>query len=236
MERPINRRPDPGENPLVLTTVNERRLRPEEWAFLARRVSPRLLEKAGQYRRWEDRQAYLLGKILLARGLAALGEDASLIHTIQWDRYQRPYLDGETDFNISHTDGLVVCALLKAGRIGIDVENLKPVVIADYKNVFTQEEFQLIHESAHPTYAFYHFWTRKEAVMKADGRGFYLSPDTFSAVSGRVVVGGRQWRIEKLTVPEGYVGHLALPAEECAAVRQSGRRMDGNRLLDNRKL
>ena len=114
----------------------------------------------------------------------------------------------------------MACALLKAERIGIDVERIKRVDITDYKAVFTPDEFRLINESSQPLEAFFHFWTRKEAVMKADGRGFYLNPETFSAVSDCIAIAGYKWRVKKLPFPEGYVGHMAFPFEKPIVLQQ----------------
>ena len=81
-----------------------------------------LQKKTMRYHRWEDRQSALLGKLLLLKGLVALGEDAGLVHDMAYDDYQRPFIPKGIDFNISHTRGMVVCALLQGGRVGIDVE------------------------------------------------------------------------------------------------------------------
>ena len=49
--------------------------------------------------------------------------------------------------------------------------------------------------------------------MKADGRGFHLSPDSFSALANCVEIAGHRWVIKKLTTPENYICHLVLPPE-----------------------
>lgn len=140
-------------------------------------------------------------------------EDTSLINDMQWDEYQRPFISGEIDFNISHTKGLIVCALVKGGKIGVDAEQIIPVNISDYREVFTPQEYQLIDQSEHSLVAFYDYWTRKEAVIKADGRGFFLAPNTFEALKDQLWLAGRDWRIRKLSAPENYVCHLVLSEE-----------------------
>lgn len=167
------------------------------------------VQAAGSYVHWQDRQAYLLGKIVLQQGLADLGYPPAMLHHIRTDAYQRPYIPGGPDFNISHCKGLVVCALSRSGRVGIDVEAVLPLEEIDHKLVFTPAECRLIAAAASPEALFYHFWTRKEAVIKADGRGFSLSPATFEAVRDEVWVDNQCWFVQNVDVPQGFCCHLA---------------------------
>lgn len=192
---------------------NRRKWGENEWASMARSLPPQLREMALVFHRWEDRQASLLGKLLLTTCLRASGHDTNLIGTIQWDAYKRPFLAGSIDFNIAHSDGAVVCALVQNGRVGIDIEAIKPIDVADYKSVFTAREYGAIVQSPDPVTVFFELWTRKEAVIKADGRGFYVDPKTVDVSSNAVQLAGDVWRTEKLAIAEDYVCHLALPAE-----------------------
>src|SRR3954471_20772521 len=83
-------------------------------------------------KRWEDRQASLYGKLLLKKGLEELGLDSGLIH-LKYTKYGRPYLEHNPDFNISHSDGYVVCAISTDSKIGIDIEEVKTTPIYDFK-------------------------------------------------------------------------------------------------------
>jgi 4'-phosphopantetheinyl transferase len=77
-------------------------------------------------------------------------------------------------FNVSHTDGLAVFAL-SPSRVGVDVERCRIVPDADglVNRFFTRREcaqFETLIPNARPA-AFLRAWTRKEAVLKAIGRG-----------------------------------------------------------------
>jgi len=207
------------EQALVWMIKNDRRLSEPEWEYQLHQLPGYLQRKTIQYHQWEDRQASLFGKLLLIKGLAALGEDPALIDTMQWDQFQKPALAGGIAFNISHTAGLVVCTLSKSEQTGIDVEAIKPIDISDYKRVFTEQEYQLIVRDPYPLSVFFYYWTRKEAVMKADGRGFHLDPKTFAAISDQVEIAGHQWLIKKVSVPANYACHLALPVDKPVAVQ-----------------
>jgi 4'-phosphopantetheinyl transferase len=88
----------------------------------------------------------------------------------------KPHLPAELPlhFNLSHTDGLAVFAIGRS-RIGVDVERYR--TIADADNLVSRffarrecEEFQALPASERQA-AFLRAWTRKEAVLKAIGRG-----------------------------------------------------------------
>ena len=96
-----------------------------------------------RFKRWEDRQAGLYGKLLLKKGLEELGLDSSLID-LKYTQYGRPYLDHNPDFNISHSAGYVACAITTNGKIGIDIEAIKATPIDDFKEQFSKEEWNTI--------------------------------------------------------------------------------------------
>jgi 4'-phosphopantetheinyl transferase len=77
-------------------------------------------------------------------------------------------------FNVSHTDGLAVFAVGHA-RVGVDVERIRPIPDADglVTRFFSRRECAQFHSlpPAERPAAFLRAWTRKEAVLKAIGRG-----------------------------------------------------------------
>lgn len=87
---------------------------------------------------------------------------------------------GTQDFNVSHTDHLLVLAL--AGhRVGVDIETLPPVgedLLSLAAVVGSPREVAQLASLApgHRREAFARWWVRKEAVLKADGAGFLSDP------------------------------------------------------------
>jgi 4'-phosphopantetheinyl transferase len=77
-------------------------------------------------------------------------------------------------FNVSHTDGLAVFAVGHT-RVGVDVERVRSIPDADglVSRFFTRRECDQFHAlpTADRPGAFLRAWTRKEAVLKAIGRG-----------------------------------------------------------------
>jgi 4'-phosphopantetheinyl transferase len=80
----------------------------------------------------------------------------------------------DLDFNIAHTNGLVVMAAGRGMRLGIDVESTgrrRPLEIA--RRYFSAREIaalEALHSDAQPR-RFIELWTLKEAYLKAIGTG-----------------------------------------------------------------
>jgi 4'-phosphopantetheinyl transferase len=96
----------------------------------------------------------------------------------QYGTQGKPMLDTSAlpklEFNLSHSEDLVVCAIALQ-PIGIDVEFFREITYRDrlIKRYFsTQEQARL---NSLPTnakqQAFFHYWTGKEAMLKAMGCG-----------------------------------------------------------------
>ncbi|THH34924.1 4'-phosphopantetheinyl transferase superfamily protein [Neolewinella litorea] len=191
---------------------NDVRLPEQEWTRRCRTLPKEIQRDLNRYRRWQDRQAGLLGKLLLR--YAAKKIDAALpeLSTLATGAYRRPYFPyrPDFDFNISHTDGLVVCcSAVGMGRLGVDVERVGEVDLGEFRRVFTAEEYAQLQSSPDQVTDFYRLWTRKEAVMKADGRGFSLDPADINCLPERIGVDGTHYTVRELHLRPGYAAHLA---------------------------
>ncbi len=115
-----------------------------------------------------------------------LGADPAAL-AFEADRYGRPSLSDpagrDLSFNISHTKGLVVCALSREPELGVDVEDATRVVDRDVaRRFFSPSEadaLDALPPDARPA-RFYEYWTLKEAYIKARGMGMSLPLDGFS--------------------------------------------------------
>jgi 4'-phosphopantetheinyl transferase len=144
--------------------------------------------------------------------------------------YGKPFLleAGErerTQFNMSHSHGIVLVALTLDRRIGADVEQLRTLdsFPAIAQSNFTTQERAYI--SGFPPEqqqdAFYKCWTRKEAFIKAVGKGLSIPLNTFDASipegqPGRRITAPKEapdvesWWLSDLSAPEGYAGAVAV--------------------------
>jgi 4'-phosphopantetheinyl transferase len=87
-------------------------------------------------------------------------------------------------FNLSHTDGLVACAVSSARLVGVDVEGItrQPADSSLATRYFAASEIDLLHATAPDNYApmFIELWTLKESYIKALGTGLGHPLDSFA--------------------------------------------------------
>jgi 4'-phosphopantetheinyl transferase len=146
-------------------------LPPESYALLLAQLPEMMQKKVKAFRKWEDRHASLLGKHILQYAIKENGQSHTL-DNLQYTAAARPYFhDNRHDFNISHTDKLVVCAIANDNRIGIDIERPFPLDIEELRRQFSDAEWEHIQRSSDPLRTFYEYWTAKEAMLKASGTG-----------------------------------------------------------------
>lgn len=172
-----------------------------------------------KFRRWEDAQLCLLGKVLLIQGLRLYGLDGSALEKIQYTEFDRPWLPGDVDFNISHSGNITVCAISSGVRVGIDVEQIKDVPINEFNNEFSALELANIRQSADPLSAFYSLWTRKEAIIKADGRGLNIPLKHIIFKDNTAAVADRRWFLQELVLSDGYFCHIATEVKDVEVVK-----------------
>ena len=98
--------------------------------------------------------------------------------SFDYDAHGKPFLpDYSIRFNLSHSEQMVLIGVTQSAEIGVDIEarHTMPDMPQVARTVYTDKEIAQFH--AHENIAvFYTLWTRKEAIMKADGRGFALPP------------------------------------------------------------
>lgn len=82
-------------------------------------------------------------------------------------------------FNLSHTQGMIVCAVNKKQVIGVDVEGSRPLKYIKQmcKKNYTNQERADIFSTNFPEkqlHRFYTYWTLKESLVKAIGCGLSM--------------------------------------------------------------
>jgi 4'-phosphopantetheinyl transferase len=141
-------------------------------------------EKARADRRiaGRGREESVVGRACLRILLGQVFGIAPLLVPLTENAYGKPEseLAGQRIFfNVSHTKGKVLIAVTRQGAVGVDVEHIDPhmEVVEVAGSAFTPDECHRLGSIASEDerrMAFYHCWTRKEAVAKADGRGLSL--------------------------------------------------------------
>jgi 4'-phosphopantetheinyl transferase len=163
----------------------------------------------------EDKSRHLLGKLLLQHALARSGVVTDPLLNICEDRHMRPFLPGTNiDFNISHSGNYIVCAITNTCRVGIDVEQITAINFADFTDVMSADQWQIITQADSPFRLFFTFWTIKESVVKADSAGLTIPLTQIQIENDTALCNGKTWHLKLLHLDTGYCCCLASSAKE----------------------
>lgn len=169
---------------LTLDDVSE-----ADWRRWATLLDEQEAARAARFYFEADRQQFIAAHALTRCMLSAFGSRAAADWRFAKGRYDKPEVeppDGAPPlrFNLSHTRGLVACAVARGRDIGVDVESLSrpgpDLSIADA--YFSPSEVSLLRAQpeALQRETFFRLWTLKESYIKAIGAGLSMALDSFS--------------------------------------------------------
>lgn len=167
-------------------------------------------EKVKRFRRWQDAQLSLLGRVLLMKGLAHLNYkfDES---KLKYNPFDKPYFDdNHVHFNISHSEDFAVCGVTQLGEIGIDIEKINPISISSFKSQMTPAEWEMVNNIKNSKRAFYTYWSQKEAVIKAHGRGLNIPLKSFEIENNITAIGDENFYLREVNICDNYSCHIAI--------------------------
>ena len=173
-------------------------------------ILPRVIQdEIPRYRRWQDRQARLFGKLLLIESLRTYGCSTDCLNNIVFDQFGRPFIDQYIDFNISHSEEYVVCAAAEVGRVGVDIERIKPVTLSEFDQCMSKEELAEINCHVNRYKKFFDYWTMKESAMKCDGKGLSTGMLDVAIDDYKAKLNGSTVFLSEIDINPDYSCHLA---------------------------
>lgn len=164
-------------------------------------------------------------RIILSKYLQIKPQEIEFNYTKKGKPYLKSYSpQNKLQFNLSHSQDLVIYAVTLDRRIGIDLEYLRPIpdVAKMAERFFSAREAQFINTC--PEYlqslAFFQAWTSKEAFLKATGEGIgggleKIEVETDPSKSAHLysIDGDRDaaknWYLTKISTPAEYLAVLA---------------------------
>lgn len=185
-------------------------------------------ERAARFYFERDAIRWMASRVVLRSILGKyLGVAASEVRFQVWPR-GKPELSAplgpRLQFNASHSDRLALYAMARSGRVGVDIERVRPLpdLEAIAGRMFSPHERQALGavSSTRRCAAFFDCWTRKEAYIKAlgDGLTYPLERFTVSLIPGAPprledvqddpAEAGR-WCLTALAPAPGYTAALA---------------------------
>jgi 4'-phosphopantetheinyl transferase len=154
-------------------------------------LTPSERQRAARFLQEGDRARFTIGRALARTMLSSFADVAPGAWSIVIDERGRPELGerpaGTPDlrFNLSHTDGLIACAVSVGRELGVDVERITRLVTYDVpERFFSAREVADLRAlpRSDQDVVFFDYWTLKESYIKARGLGLALPLGQFTFV------------------------------------------------------
>ena len=151
-------------------------------------LSPKERRRAERFAFDKDRRSYIAAHWLIRSALSRCAPVPPEAWRFTRNSLGKPVVAEPAEnlgllFNLSHTAGMVACAVTRLGEVGVDVETVRPrehLKLA--RRYFAPVEISLL-ESLSPedqVQAFFRLWTLKEAYVKACGQGLAMDLASFA--------------------------------------------------------
>ena len=183
-------------NDLTNETFSATGVHPDYWAWLSKEEQQRQLRFHFEKDQRLFASAHLFVRYLLSHYVPIAPEEWCF-NASDLGKPEITNKEGQgIRFNLSHTDGMIACAVTESLNVGVDVERLgrvkKPSELAE--RIFTQREQNLMLDMTkkEEDQYFFSLWVLKEALVKATGAGisfgvekldFSLSVDALPSLS-----------------------------------------------------
>ena len=187
------------------------------------------IERAERFQFRKDKEQYVLSRGLLREILSRYSGIHPEKLKFRYGAHGKPFLIVEGQeagfpFNLSHTQGAVVCAVSRDCEVGVDIECLSPEVKDPVfvERYFSPEEVAVLarlNPDVRQRFVLV-CWVRKEAYAKAKGEGLFLNPQNFQVCDSfdaapRLRIEhnpeeAARWSLVDLNVPADYVAALAM--------------------------
>lgn len=158
-----------------------------------------------------DKVRSLEPRILLLEQLKAMGIPKDNYAEMYLTDYKKPYFPDlpNIHFSLAHSNMVVICAICDSGRVGVDVEYIKPVNFDSLRSSLNELEWKDVKAAHSPVKRFYEIWTMKEAILKADGRGMYAPLKMMKLLKSYARLEEDFWYLNRIEMGDQYCGYIA---------------------------
>lgn len=152
----------------------------------------------------QDRELYIAAHLFMRRTLSKHAPIAPADWRFTTNTYGKPFIATpgyeHLQFNLSHTQGMIACAVSYTGAVGVDVEKRKPLTDLDALCRYALSPLEAhdvlsIRDPARKEQRFFTYWTLKEAYIKATGMGLSIPLQEFTFTQDTKL----EWRLHTET-------------------------------------
>ena len=190
-------------------------------------LSDEEIERARRFSQPAPRNRFVISRGILRSLLSRYLDVAPESLSFRYGGSGKPLLAAEHPvdirFNLTHSGSLAAYAIARGRDVGIDIEDARREMSHDRiaRRFLAAAEVEQLEAlpGACRREAFLRCWTRKEAYVKAKGRGILSSPPSSFAVRldrpALLHVDGdaaeiERWRLEDLSIGNGFVGAVCV--------------------------
>jgi 4'-phosphopantetheinyl transferase len=189
-------------------------------------LTPDEQQKAARFHFEKDRNHYGAARGLLRLILSSYLSEEPKDLRFTYNLYGKPALDSDLlQFNVSHSHGLALYAVARHCQVGIDLEYMRTdfgwrQIVEQY---FSPQELKALTQlpESQQYRAFFDGWTRKEAFIKAKGKGLSIPLNQFDVSLSPVEPAAllhtqwdsqetAQWTLHAIDPGEDYAGAIAI--------------------------
>ncbi|HSE19062.1 MAG TPA: 4'-phosphopantetheinyl transferase superfamily protein [Pyrinomonadaceae bacterium] len=190
-----------------------------------RTLEPHELERAGRFHFEKHRRHFIVARGFLRSVVARYLETQPEALRFVYGTYGKPALASEHSlrFNLSHSNQVALLAVALDAELGIDVEHIRADFASEdiARRFFSRTEVEAFNAlpKEEQVAAFFRCWTRKEAYIKAIGKGLSqaldafdvtLEPDLPPALLRAEEDDASRWLLRDVHVGEAYAGALVV--------------------------
>lgn len=178
--------------------LREERSEPDRFDLLNKEEQ----QRAAAFKFEKHRNLYIGAHVFLRKVLSYHTDFPTKDWEFHKNNFGKPFISNpefsSLQFNLSHTQGMIACAVNKKQVIGIDVEGMRSLNYMRQMCTrnYTKKEQRDIFSNENPEaqlYRFYTYWTLKEALVKALGCGLSMPLNKICFIQSK----NNDWLLEK---------------------------------------
>jgi 4'-phosphopantetheinyl transferase len=188
-------------------------------------------ERAFRFRLLRDRNRFVASRGTLRHILSHyLGQPPEALR-FGYTTAGKPFLfdHPELQFNLSHAENVLLVGVTRERPLGVDIEPVPPASLVDATShiALSRPERQVMEMLSGQARreGFARLWTRKEAYLKADGRGIWLELDRIDVATDqhRVLLRAKtsddwtvspRWSVRSTELKPGYAASVAAEGDD----------------------
>lgn len=192
-----------------------------------RTLEPDELNRASRFHFEKHRRHFIVARGFLRSVVARYLEMRPESLRFSYGAYGKPELTSEhvLRFNLSHSHEVALLAVARDAELGVDVEHIREDFASEEiaRRFFSRAEVEVFNAlpKEEQVAAFFRCWTRKEAYIKAIGKGLSqaldafdvtLAPDVQPALLRAEDDDASRWLLTDINAGAGYAAALAIEA------------------------